>query len=94
MTPADVSAVLAYAFGPLFLGPLSELYGRVPVLQLANLFFLVFNLVCGFAQTGTQLIVSANSPVTFPQYTDSIGRSCDSSLVLADLLLLPSVVAF
>jgi MFS family permease len=51
-------AVLAYAFGPLFLGPLSELYGRVPVLQLANLFFLVFNLACGFAQNGTQMIVS------------------------------------
>lgn len=45
------------AIGPLFLGPLSEVYGRVIVLQLANLFFLVFNLVCGFAQTTTQLIV-------------------------------------
>ena len=49
--------LLAYAFGPLFLGPLSELYGRVPVLQLANLVFLVFNLVCGFAQTGPQMLV-------------------------------------
>lgn len=54
---ADPLSVLAYAFGPLFLGPLSELYGRVPVLQLANLIFLVFNLACGFAQTGTQMIV-------------------------------------
>ncbi|KAI0090532.1 MFS polyamine transporter [Irpex rosettiformis] len=41
--------VLAYAVGPLFLGPLSEVYGRVIVLQLANMTFLVFNLVCGFA---------------------------------------------
>ena len=49
--------LLAYAFGPLFLGPLSELYGRVPVLQLANLVFLVFNLVCGFAQNGAQMLV-------------------------------------
>ena len=49
--------ILAYAFGPLVLGPLSELYGRVPVLQLANLVFLVFNLVCGFAQNGAQMIV-------------------------------------
>lgn len=49
--------LLAYAVGPLFLGPLSELYGRVPVLQLANLFFLIFNLVCGFAQTGSQMLV-------------------------------------
>ncbi|KAF8588992.1 MFS polyamine transporter [Ramaria rubella] len=41
--------ILAYAFGPLLLGPLSEIYGRAHVLQLANLFFLVFNIACGFA---------------------------------------------
>ncbi|KAF2769989.1 MFS general substrate transporter [Teratosphaeria nubilosa] len=49
--------ILAYAVGPLFLGPLSELYGRVPVLQLANGFFLIFNLVCGFAKTPAQMLV-------------------------------------
>lgn len=48
--------VLAYAIGPLFLGPMSEIYGRVIVLQLANLFYLVFNLACGFANTKGQLI--------------------------------------
>lgn len=49
--------VLAYAVGPLLFGPLSEMYGRVPVLQLANLFYLIFNLACGFAQTGAQMLV-------------------------------------
>ncbi|KAK7525828.1 MFS multidrug transporter-like protein [Phyllosticta citriasiana] len=48
--------VLAYAIGPLFLGPLSEIYGRVPVLQLSNLFYLAWNLGCGFAQTKGQMI--------------------------------------
>jgi MFS family permease len=48
--------VLAYAIGPLFAGPLSEVYGRVPVLQLANLFYLAFNIACGFAQTKSQMI--------------------------------------
>ncbi|KAK3711246.1 hypothetical protein LTR37_009840 [Vermiconidia calcicola] len=48
--------LLAYAVGPLFLGPLSEVYGRVPVLQLANLIFLVFNLACGFTQNGAAMI--------------------------------------
>lgn len=48
--------VLAYAIGPLFLGPMSEIYGRVIVLQLANLFYLAFNLACGFATTKGQLI--------------------------------------
>jgi multidrug resistance protein len=49
--------VLAYAVGPLFLGPVSEMYGRVIVLQTANLFYLFFNLGCGLAQTKTQLII-------------------------------------
>jgi multidrug resistance protein len=48
--------VLAYAVGPLFLGPLSEMYGRVIVLQLANAFYLCFNLGCGFAQNKGQMI--------------------------------------
>jgi multidrug resistance protein len=48
--------VLAYAIGPLFLGPLSEMYGRVIVLQLANFFYLCFNLGCGFAKTEGQMI--------------------------------------
>ncbi|QSZ30230.1 hypothetical protein DSL72_004752 [Monilinia vaccinii-corymbosi] len=54
--------VLAYAVdtdtrsGPLFLGPLSEVFGRVIVLQISNLLYLFFNLGCGLAQTKEQLI--------------------------------------
>ncbi|KAJ9162287.1 MFS general substrate transporter [Coniochaeta hoffmannii] len=48
--------LLAYAVGPLFLGPLSELYGRVPILQLFNLLYLFFNLGCGLARTRAQMI--------------------------------------
>lgn len=48
--------VLAYAIGPLFLGPLSELYGRVRVLQIANAFYFVWNLACGFATSKGQLM--------------------------------------
>jgi hypothetical protein len=48
--------ILAYAIGPLFLGPMSELYGRVRVLQLANAFYFVFNLACGFARTSSQMM--------------------------------------
>jgi hypothetical protein len=48
--------VLAYAIGPLFLGPLSEVYGRVRVLQLSNLFYLCWNLGCGFAQNSGQML--------------------------------------
>ena len=49
--------VCAYAVGPLFLGPLSEVFGRVYVLQLSNLFFLAWNLACGFAQNTPEMII-------------------------------------
>ncbi|KAL1951522.1 hypothetical protein VTO73DRAFT_671 [Trametes versicolor] len=49
--------VLAYAFGPLILGPLSENFGRARVLQSANMFFFVWNLACGFAQSEAQIMV-------------------------------------
>lgn len=37
------------AFGPLFWGPMSELYGRARILQTANFFFLIFNTACGLS---------------------------------------------
>ncbi|KAI9167941.1 Efflux pump vrtL [Paramyrothecium foliicola] len=49
--------LLAYAVGPFILAPLSEMYGRVVVLQAANMVFLIFNTVCGFAQTKTQILL-------------------------------------
>ncbi len=48
--------VLAYAIGPLFLGPLSEVYGRCWVLQLSNMFYLAWNLGCGFAQNSGEML--------------------------------------
>lgn len=48
--------VLTYCLGPLLLGPLSELYGRVAVLHFGNSFYLVFNLVCGFARNKGELL--------------------------------------
>jgi hypothetical protein len=48
--------VLTYSLGPLLLGPLSELFGRVAVLHSGNSFYLVFNLVCGFARNKGDLL--------------------------------------
>ncbi|KAM0335120.1 hypothetical protein ACHAQA_000158 [Verticillium albo-atrum] len=50
--------LLATAFGPLFIGPLSELYGRQIVLHTSNIWFLVWNIVCGFATTKGTLIAA------------------------------------
>ncbi|KAK4540600.1 hypothetical protein LTR36_009030 [Oleoguttula mirabilis] len=48
--------ILAFAVGPLFLGPMSELFGRRIVLQGANFFYFVFNLACGFSTNIGMLI--------------------------------------
>lgn len=48
--------ILAFAVGPLFLGPMSELFGRRIVLQGANLFYFVFNLACGFSNNISEII--------------------------------------
>lgn len=48
--------LLAFAIGPFVWGPMSEVFGRVRVLQSANLIFLLFNTVCGFAKTKQQMM--------------------------------------
>jgi len=50
--------LLATAFGPLVIGPLSEVYGRSKVLHASNVWFLIWNIVCGFAKTKEVLIAS------------------------------------
>lgn len=48
--------ILAFAVGPLIFGPISEVIGRVPVVQATNGLYLVFNLACGAAQNGKQML--------------------------------------
>ncbi|KAG2146715.1 major facilitator superfamily domain-containing protein [Suillus clintonianus] len=49
--------LVSFAIGPLFAAPLSEVYGRVWVLHLGNLFFLVFNLGCALSPNTVSFIV-------------------------------------
>jgi len=49
--------VLSSAIGPLVVSPLSEVYGRQPVLHATMFLFSVFNLACAFSKTATQLLV-------------------------------------
>ena len=50
--------MLATAFGPLVIGPLSEIYGRRPIMHASNIWFLIWNIVCGFANTKGLLIAA------------------------------------
>ncbi|OAL36194.1 hypothetical protein AYO20_04608 [Fonsecaea nubica] len=49
--------VLGYAIGPLFLSPLSEIYGRRIVLNIASLHFVVWQIGCALAPNISSLIV-------------------------------------
>jgi multidrug resistance protein len=49
--------LLGYTIGPLFLAPLSEIYGRRYVLTCANMFFTVWQIGCALAPNMSALIV-------------------------------------
>lgn len=48
--------VLGFAFGPLFLAPLSEIYGRLPIYHICNFGFLAFTIACALATNLNMLI--------------------------------------
>jgi MFS family permease len=48
--------ILGYAFGPLFIAPMSELYGRLPVYHINAALFLVFNVACA-KSTGLPMLI-------------------------------------
>jgi hypothetical protein len=47
--------LLAYALGPFVLSPCSEVWGRMPVIRTANVVFLIFTTLCGFATSQSQI---------------------------------------
>ncbi|KAL6242254.1 hypothetical protein RBB50_010802 [Rhinocladiella similis] len=49
--------VLGYAIGPLFLAPLSEVYGRLPVYHACNFLFVIWTLGCALAPNIGGLLV-------------------------------------
>ncbi|KAJ7588113.1 major facilitator superfamily domain-containing protein [Mycena floridula] len=48
--------LISFAIGPLFLAPLSEMYGRTWVLHIGNILSVIFNLGCAFSPTTGVLI--------------------------------------
>lgn len=42
--------VLAFALGPIFAAPLSEIYGRSIIVRTCNILFIAFSIGSGFAQ--------------------------------------------
>lgn len=48
--------ILGFAVGPLFIAPLSELYGRMPLYNITNAFFVIFNIGCALSNSMGMLI--------------------------------------
>jgi multidrug resistance protein len=48
--------ILGYAFGPLFIAPLSEIYGRTIVYHVTNVLYIVFTVACAVSQSLGQLL--------------------------------------
>lgn len=48
--------VLGFAFGPLLLAPMSELYGRLPVYHSCNSLFVVFSACCAVSTSVSMLM--------------------------------------
>ncbi|KAE8373393.1 major facilitator superfamily domain-containing protein [Aspergillus bertholletiae] len=65
--------LLGYAIGPMFISPLSEIWGRTLVLQTFNFVFLVFNSACGAARTIEQLLTFRFFAGLFGSCTVGIG---------------------
>ncbi|KIK66537.1 hypothetical protein GYMLUDRAFT_158019 [Collybiopsis luxurians FD-317 M1] len=50
--------ILAYAFGLLFFGPASQIFGRLRLVQGGNILFIAFNLGCAWSKTPSQILAA------------------------------------
>jgi multidrug resistance protein len=48
--------ILGFAIGPLIIAPMSELYGRMPLYNIANALFVVFNIACALSNSMGMLV--------------------------------------
>ena len=48
--------VLGFAVGPLIIAPMSEIYGRVPIYNVTNVFFVIFTILCAVSVNMNMLI--------------------------------------
>lgn len=49
--------LIGYAFGPLVIAPLSEMYGRLPFYNICNVLFVIFSVACALSPNLVALII-------------------------------------
>ena len=74
--------ILGYAFGPLAIAPLSELYGRIPVYHICNVLFIVFTVACGLSSNLSMLIGWRFLQGTFGSCPLTIGGGTISDMII------------
>ena len=74
--------VLGYAFGPILVAPLSELYGRVPVYHVCNVLFIVFTVACAVSSNLNMLIGWRFLQGTFGSCPLTIGGGTISDMII------------
>ena len=73
--------ILGYFFGPLFLAPLSELYGRLPVYLTCNVLFTIFNIACAVSNSLGSLVVFRFLAGTFGGCPITIGAGSFGDMI-------------
>lgn len=48
--------ILGFAIGPLIIAPMSEIYGRIPLYNICNVLFVIFNIACAVSTSMGMLI--------------------------------------
>ncbi|CAF9908277.1 MAG: hypothetical protein ALECFALPRED_004368 [Alectoria fallacina] len=76
--------ILGYAFGPITIAPLSELYGRVPVYHVCNVLFIVFTVACAVSTNLNMLIGWRFLQGTFGSCPLTIGGGTISDMIIQE----------
>ncbi|KAL8791737.1 MAG: hypothetical protein Q9195_005675 [Heterodermia aff. obscurata] len=76
--------ILGYAFGPLIIAPLSELYGRVVIYHTCNIMFVIFTVACAVASNLNMLIGFRFLQGTFGSAPLTIGGGSIADMIIQE----------
>lgn len=76
--------LLGYAFGPLILAPLSELYGRLVIYHTCNFFFVLMNVTCALSRNMNMLIAFRFLAGTFGSCPLTLGGGSIADMIIQE----------
>lgn len=78
--------VLSFAFGPMVLAPMTEVFGRKPVWLISGCFYILWNTVCGFSKTNALMIAG--------RFFAGLGASAEFAVSIMKTILYPPRLTF